>query len=93
VFEIQIGSPPHRESLVVELQIPHPESVDIPIEIYQVRGNTMIAIYPKSPDGANEPWEFPLEELLGAIKSATDRMGWAERGPGSGMSDSAPPPG
>ncbi|HEU5205909.1 MAG TPA: hypothetical protein VFU17_16590 [Candidatus Limnocylindrales bacterium] len=72
MIEVWITSPPHRDSVVAELQIHHESTVDQPVEIFRVDGKLMIALY-VSPE--RHPIELPLGEFLEAVGKSIDELG------------------
>ena len=68
-FEIFKSFPPDREGAVVELNVRHGDTVDIPAEVFREGDELTIRIF--SP-GAAAAWQYPLGEWLEAIHRAVE---------------------
>ncbi|HTC69571.1 MAG TPA: hypothetical protein VK662_08390 [Acidothermaceae bacterium] len=71
-FEIFKAFPPDRDTAVAELHSPHGDGVDVPMQVYRAGDELRIAIF--SIDG-RVAWEYPVEELMTAIRSAIESLG------------------
>jgi hypothetical protein len=71
-FEFFKGFPPDRDTPVVELNVRHGDTVDIPAEIRRERGQIRIAIFAREGGIA---WDYPVAEWIDAIQRAVVVLG------------------
>lgn len=66
-FQIAYIYPPDRDGRVIELNVRHEGSVDIPAEFYKEHGQTMITLFSPADGPA---WTYPLADFVAAIDAA-----------------------